>query len=94
MFFRPYSPVDLTGCSSTTGISENGGKGHNGGVWEWTSTVFDYYEGFEPSRRYPGCVSFYQDHLQLILMLGDRFSQDFFDSHHQVVVRLLSFCLD
>lgn len=34
----------------------NGGKGHNGGVWEWTSTVFDMYDGFYQSRVYPGYV--------------------------------------
>lgn len=28
--------------------------GHNGGVWEWTSTPFAGYEGFEPSELYPG----------------------------------------
>ena len=30
----------------------------NGGVWEWTSTVFDKYEGFEPMSLYPGYVYF------------------------------------
>ena len=52
---------------------EGGGKGHNGGVWEWTSTVFDKYEGFETSTLYPG------------------YSTDFFDTHHNVVVRGLRF---
>jgi len=61
--FRNWHPVP-----STTGIPGKGGNGHNGGVWEWTSTVFDSYEGFEPSKLYPG------------------FSQDFFDSQHQVVI--------
>lgn len=28
--------------------------GHNGGVWEWTSTPFMDYEGFRPSDLYPG----------------------------------------
>lgn len=27
--------------SATTGGHKYGGKGHNGGVWEWTSTVCD-----------------------------------------------------
>ena len=39
---------------STTGGERDGGRGHNGGVWEWTSTVFDSYDGFIPSKLYPG----------------------------------------
>ena len=39
---------------ATTGLDKNGGRGHNGGVWEWTSTVFDAHEGFAPSKLYPG----------------------------------------
>jgi formylglycine-generating enzyme required for sulfatase activity len=40
--------------SATTGMPGKGGKGHNGGVWEWTSTSFDSYKGYEPSVLYPG----------------------------------------
>lgn len=50
-------------------MASKGGKGHNGGVWEWTSTVLAPYDGFVPSKLYPG------------------YSTDFFDGHHQVVVR-------
>ena len=46
--------LDLTRRSATTGVPGKGGKGYNGGVWEWTSTVFDHYEGFVPSTLYPG----------------------------------------
>lgn len=46
--YRNWHPVP-----ATTGVAK-GGKGHNGGVWEWTSTVFDEYDGFEPSKLYPG----------------------------------------
>ncbi|KAH7876131.1 DUF323 domain-containing protein [Lentinula edodes] len=47
--FRNWHPVP-----ATTGGKQNGGKGHNGGVWEWTSTEFDKYDGFTPSKLYPG----------------------------------------
>jgi len=38
--------------SATTGVKD-GGRGDNGGVWEWTSTVFDKDEGFQGSTLYP-----------------------------------------
>ena len=44
----PFSP------RATTGREKEGGRGHNGGVWEWTSTVFGQVEGFVPSSLYPG----------------------------------------
>ncbi len=30
------------------------GQSDLGGVWEWTSTVLDKHEGFEPMELYPG----------------------------------------
>lgn len=36
------------------GFEENGGKGSNGGVWEWTSTVFDGHEGLVPTDLFTG----------------------------------------
>ncbi|EEB87377.1 hypothetical protein MPER_15282, partial [Moniliophthora perniciosa FA553] len=47
--FRQWYPVP-----ATTGGVRNGGKGSNGGVWEWTSTIFDKYDGFVSSELYPG----------------------------------------
>ena len=41
---------------ATTGAEKDGGKGHNGGVWEWTSTILEKHEGFVNSDLYPGCV--------------------------------------
>ena len=38
---------------ATTGGSASG-SGHNGGIWEWTSTVFEAHEKFVPSELYPG----------------------------------------
>jgi len=58
----------------------NEGKGHNGGVWEWTSTVFDKYEGFLPSKLGMTSIGSFRSLSSLT---------DFFDGDHQVVVRFL-----
>jgi len=47
--FRNWHPLP-----ATTGTARNGGKGDNGGVWEWTSTAMDKVEGYVPSGLYPG----------------------------------------
>ncbi|KAF8621300.1 hypothetical protein AX15_007898 [Amanita polypyramis BW_CC] len=47
--FRNWHPIP-----ATAGGERGGGKGGNGGVWEWTSTVFDKIDGFIPSKLYPG----------------------------------------
>jgi hypothetical protein len=38
-----------------------GGKGSNGGVWEWTSTVFDAHDGFVGTGIFPGYSSDFFD---------------------------------
>ena len=53
--------------SATTG-GEGDGRGHNGGVWEWTSTEFDGYEGFVPSSRYPGFSADFFDTLHNVVV--------------------------
>ncbi|KAF9452919.1 DUF323 domain-containing protein [Macrolepiota fuliginosa MF-IS2] len=61
--FRNWHPLP-----ATTGGVRNGGKGDNGGVWEWTSTVFDKTEGFVPSELYPGySMDFFDDKHQVVL---------------------------
>ena len=37
------------------------GRGETGGAWEWTSTVFEPHEGFNPGRFYPeySSISFF-----------------------------------
>ncbi|KAJ3969028.1 DUF323 domain-containing protein [Lentinula raphanica] len=61
--FRNWHPVP-----ATTGGKQNGGKGHNGGVWEWTSTEFDKYDGFVPSKLYPGySMDFFDGAHQVVL---------------------------
>ncbi|KAG6860389.1 hypothetical protein C0995_011774 [Termitomyces sp. Mi166 len=47
--FRNWHPIP-----ATTGTERSLEKGGNGGVWEWTSTLFDTYDGFMPSGLYPG----------------------------------------
>jgi formylglycine-generating enzyme required for sulfatase activity len=46
--FRNWHPVPATtGC-------ENAEKGSNGGVWEWTSTLFDGHDELAPTELFPG----------------------------------------
>jgi hypothetical protein len=66
--FRNWHPVPLVAnfasrifvhqlCDrATTGLEEYAGKGSNGGVWEWTSTVFDTHEGLSPTNLFTGFV--------------------------------------
>ncbi|KAI0043936.1 DUF323 domain-containing protein [Auriscalpium vulgare] len=61
--FRNWHPTP-----ATTGGEADGGRGHNGGVWEWTSTVFDKYDGFEPSVLYPGySMDFFDTHHNVVI---------------------------
>ncbi|KDQ55037.1 hypothetical protein JAAARDRAFT_37574 [Jaapia argillacea MUCL 33604] len=39
---------------ATTGTAQDGGRGSNGGVWEWTSTLFDGHDGLAPTSLFPG----------------------------------------
>jgi formylglycine-generating enzyme required for sulfatase activity len=75
-----------TSIRSTTGGERDGGRGHNGGVWEWTSTLFDSYEGYVPSKLYPGYVGTQSYNLLADILLNLRYSKDFFDGAHQVVL--------
>ncbi|KAM6493785.1 DUF323 domain containing protein [Amanita muscaria] len=61
--FRIWHPVP-----ATTGGKKNGGRGGNGGVWEWTSTLLDNFEGFSPSVLYPGySMDFFDGDHQIVL---------------------------
>ncbi|KAH9829636.1 uncharacterized protein C8Q71DRAFT_789256 [Rhodofomes roseus] len=61
--FRNWHPIP-----ATTGGERDGGKGHNGGVFEWTSTVLERHEGFVPSRLYPGySVDFFDGQHQVVI---------------------------
>lgn len=39
------------------GIGESG-RGSNGGVWEWTSTVLEDHDGLVPTKLFPGYSAF------------------------------------
>ena len=36
------------------GLDQFGGRGSNGGVWEWTTTTFDNHEGLVPTKLFTG----------------------------------------
>ena len=42
--------------------------GHNGGVWEWTSTLLEGYPGFEQSEVYPGYSTDFYDGLHHVVV--------------------------
>ncbi|EGN98544.1 hypothetical protein SERLA73DRAFT_183605 [Serpula lacrymans var. lacrymans S7.3] len=63
--FRNWHPIP-----ATTGGTRNGGMGHNGGVWEWTSTIFDRYDGFVPSKLYPGYSADFFDECHQVVIGG------------------------
>lgn len=57
------------GYRATTGC-ENGGKGSNGGVWEWTSTLFDGHEGLAPTDLFTGySTDFFDTKHQVVVSL-------------------------
>ncbi|KAL5523448.1 hypothetical protein ACEPAG_7621 [Sanghuangporus baumii] len=60
--FRNWHPIPATaGCSDD-------GRGSNGGVWEWTSTVFDTHPGLVPTKHFPGySTDFFDGKHQVVL---------------------------
>ncbi|KIY53993.1 hypothetical protein FISHEDRAFT_63194 [Fistulina hepatica ATCC 64428] len=61
--FRSWHPT-----RSTMGLSEHNGKGCNGGVWEWSSTVLDTHDGISPTKLFPGySTDFFDTKHQVVL---------------------------
>jgi formylglycine-generating enzyme required for sulfatase activity len=44
--------------------------GHNGGVWEWTSSALTGYDGFVPSELYPGYSADFFDGKHWVVLGG------------------------
>lgn len=70
--FNPHSLfVDLEGTNvgfkhwHPVSVAERGdrlcGQSDLGGVWEWTSTVLEKHDGFEPMDLYPGYTADFFD---------------------------------
>jgi len=43
---------------------------HNGGVWEWTSSLLEKHDGFEPSILYPGYSADFFDNKHHVVLGG------------------------
>ncbi|KAI0031532.1 C-type lectin protein [Vararia minispora EC-137] len=59
--FRHWHPLPAT-CGT------EGKKGSNGGVWEWTSTLFDAHDGFEPTDIFSGYSSDFFDGVHHVVL--------------------------
>ena len=58
---RLLGKADDPSNSATAGLTENDGRGSNGGVWEWSSTLLDTHDGFEGTTIFPGYSSDFFD---------------------------------
>lgn len=47
--FKNWHPTPVTSYGNKLA-----GQGEFGGAWEWTSSVLEKHEGFEPMKLYPG----------------------------------------
>jgi len=64
--FRNWDPVPVTASSpNSVGVSQLTGNG-----WEWTSTPFAPFDGFEPFSFYPGYSANFFDGLHYVLKGG------------------------
>jgi len=61
---RNWHPLPVTGYTTL------GGQADIGGVWEWTSSVLEKHEGFEPMKLYPGYTADFFDGKHNIVLGG------------------------
>ncbi|KAF2671695.1 DUF323-domain-containing protein [Microthyrium microscopicum] len=61
---KSWHPVPVTGEHKLAGQSELGG------AWEWTSSVLEKHEGFEPMKLYPGYTADFFDGKHNIVLGG------------------------
>ncbi|KAJ7287326.1 C-type lectin protein [Mycena rebaudengoi] len=54
--FRNWHPVP-----ASTGQESEGGRGSNGGIWEWTTNLFEHHEGIVPTELFVGYSSDFWD---------------------------------
>ncbi|KAG8868209.1 hypothetical protein FRB97_002624, partial [Tulasnella sp. 331] len=57
-------------CVPPKVATDDESRGHNGGVWEWTSTIWDTHERFKPSTLYPGYSSDFFDGKHQVVLGG------------------------
>lgn len=63
--FERWDPVSVTACARSSGASQLVGNG-----WEWTSTVFTPFAGFEPFPFYPGYSADFFDGKHFVMKGG------------------------
>jgi len=70
--FAPWPILHaLTLAACNSGLApqpDKGQRGHNGGVWEWSSTPMDAHEGYLSSRIYPGYSKDFFDGLHHVVV--------------------------
>ena len=62
------SPSNTNTNTSPSRTTPPPGAGSNGGVWEWTSTLFDTHPGLTPTQLFPGySTDFFDTKHQVVL---------------------------
>lgn len=78
--FKHWHPVSVAELGN-----ELRGQSDMGGAWEWTSSVLEKHEGYEPMSLYPGYSGEYRNAVRTADSLLTS-SADFFDGKHNIVL--------